>query len=40
MCEDGYQRARRVYGDAHPLTGELATGLDDAREALARRTQS
>ena len=40
MCEDGYERARRVYGDAHPLTEELADALDEAREELARRTQS
>ena len=40
MCEDGYERARRVYGDAHPLTEELAEVLDDARGNLAGRTQS
>ena len=40
MCEEGYERARRVYGDAHPLTEELAEALDEAREELAHKTQS
>ena len=37
---EGCRRARRVYGDAHPLTEELAEVLDDARGNLAGRTQS
>ena len=40
MCEDGCRRARRVYGDSHPITAELARELDLAREELAERTQS
>ena len=35
---DGCRRARRVYGDEHPLAMQLAGDLNDAREALARRT--
>ena len=40
MCEGGYRRARRVYGDSHPITAELARELDLARDVLAERTQS
>ena len=37
---EGCQRARRVYGDEHPLMMQLARDLNDAREALAERAQS
>ena len=38
IAEVASRRARRVYGNLHPLAETLAEDLDHARETLARRT--